>query len=126
METSPLFELHTEHLEQINRLKFYKDEIEIMRNRLSEIVQKNSSPEILSLVDRYENQFLIQENAIADLKHKIKAKQKSVELSITANPIAADHRKGEAERGMEEEVDTFEKNFNELRSEYIKFLSRRM
>jgi len=126
METKPIFDLHTEHSEQVNRLKFYKDEIEIMHHRLSEIAKKNSSAETLSLVDHFENQFMIQEKVIADLKHQIKAKEKSLELGISINPTASDHRRGDIETDVEDEVDTFEKNFNEIRSEFIKFLSKRM
>ena len=53
--------------QKINRLKFFRDELDIMRNNLSEVVKRKPSKEVLSLVDHFENQIMIHEKVIVDL-----------------------------------------------------------
>ena len=53
-----IYQLHEEHKTWLNKLLFYKDELSIMQNRISEIAQKNTSKEVLSLVERFQNQLI--------------------------------------------------------------------
>jgi hypothetical protein len=122
METQTSSQQTLKSKQQINKLKFYQDEIVIMRKRLSEAVMRNTNREVLVMVDHFDNQFDIQEKVISDLKHKLKSLQ---HLNIYQNhlnnsPLLDDDVDGS------DDVETFEKHFNNLRNEYINFLTKWM
>lgn len=106
--------------QQINKLKFYLDEIMIMRKRLSEAVMHNNKHEVLVMVDHFDNQFDIQEKVISDLKHKLKSLQHQhiYHNHLSSSPLLDDDVDGT------EDMTSFEKCFNNLRSEYIDFLTK--
>jgi hypothetical protein len=121
-----IYQLHEEHKTWLNKLLFYKDEISIMANRISEIAQKNTSKEVLSLVERFQNQLIIQKEQIDILNHDIKAQESRLEAAVKHNPTAIDHQKFPDHPEQRESVETFEKMFNDLRGELIRFLSKWM
>ncbi len=120
LQTSPQQTLKSK--QQINKLKFYQDEIFIMRKRLSEAVMRNNTHEVLVMVDHFDNQFDIQEKVISDLKHKLKALQHQniYQNHIQNSPLLDEDIDGS------EDMESFEKYFNNLRTEYIDFLTKWM
>lgn len=121
-----IYQLHEEHKTWLNKLLFYKDELSIMQNRISEIAQKNTSKEVLSLVERFQNQLIIQKEQIDILNHDIKGHEMQLEAAVKQNPTAIDHQKFPDHPVQRESVETFEKMFNDLRAELIRFLSKWM
>ena len=61
MEKKYVYDLHAEHREWLNKIAFYKDEIKIMRHRLEQVTEKNTSKEVLALVEHFQNQLIVQE-----------------------------------------------------------------
>jgi len=59
------------HSDWLRSLDFYKGEIRILRNRLTEIAGKNTAPDILAKVEQFENQFNLQTENIDRLTHDI-------------------------------------------------------
>jgi hypothetical protein len=120
LQTSPQQTLKSK--QQINKLKFYQDEIVIMRKRLSEAVMRNNTREVLVMVDHFDNQFDIQEKVISDLKHKLKSLQHQniYQNHLQSSPLLDDDIDGT------EDMESFEKYFNNLRNEYIEFLTKWM
>ncbi len=108
--------------QQINKLKFYMDEIAIMRKRLSDAVMRNNTHEVLVMVDQFDNQFDIQEKVISDLKHKLKVLHRIQSSSggVSDSSLLDDDSDGT------EDMESFEKYFNNLRTEYINFLTKWM
>lgn len=121
-----IYELHGEHRVWLNKLSFYKDELSIMGNRISEIAHKNTAKEVLSLVERFQNQLIIQKEQIDILNHDIKQHESQLEAAVLHNPTAVDHQKFSDHPEQRDRVETFEKMFNELRGELIRFLSKWM
>ena len=121
--TKPIADLHTEHKEWLGKLDFYKDEILIMRKRLEEIASKNTSKEILAQVEHFQNQLIVQRENIDELRHAIKDHENYLENRVTENPTASDQRHVHDHPKMRGDVAGFEKNFNELRQEFSRFLS---
>src|SRR6185295_14072078 len=117
MNNKPIAELHAEHTEWLQKLDFYADEITIMKKRLEEIVSKNSSEEIRAQVEHFQNQVIVQKENIDELKHAIKDHENYIENRIDENPTASDHRSLHDHPKMRENVNGFEKTFNELRHE---------
>lgn len=122
----PLYDLHFDHVEWLNKLAFYKDEIKILKHRLDEIVTKNNNKEVMASVEHFENQFKIQNNAIDEIKHNVKQEENKVLSNIQGNQTAVDHRKINFSQELIDQVNSFEKNFNDIRHELNSFLSKWM
>jgi len=127
METKKtIYQLHEEHKTWLNKLAFYKDELSIMQNRIAEVAGKNTSKEVLAFVEHFQNQLIVQKEQIDILNHSIREHESQLEAAANANPTAIDHQKFADHSVQTEQVENFEKLFNELRKELITFLSKWM
>jgi len=121
-----IYQLHEEHKTWLNKLLFYKDELVIMSKRISEVAEKNTSKEVRSLTDHFNNQLIIQKEQIDILSHDIKSHELYLESAANDNPNAVDHDKFSDHKNHRESIATFEKLFKDLREELIDFLSKWM
>ena len=55
-----IYNQHEENNTWISSLNFYKDDLKFLENKLSEISTKYTDKTILSLVEHFQNQFIIQ------------------------------------------------------------------
>lgn len=115
-----------EHSDWLRGIDFYKDEIHILENRLSEVSQKWTKTEVKAEVEHYQNQFIIQKANLEDLQSGIKqhevhmsndAQNKALHLS---NNTLAEHD------NMRERYQSLERTIVDLRHDFNKFLSRYM
>lgn len=120
-----IISLHGDHIEWINKLDFYKDDLKIFNNRLAEIVSKNNHTEVLAEIEKFQNQFIVQNDNIDQIKHIINLDEDKIIKEINSNPIAVDHRTM-SHSGEKDLVDTFEKNFKSIREEFNKFSAKWM
>ena len=119
-------ELHEEHRTWLNKLLFYEDELIIMASRIAEVEKKNTSKDVLALVDHFQNQLVIQKEQIDILKHDIKSHALFLEGAIIKNHDSIDDEKFSDHKKHRESILVFEKIFNDLRAELIQFLSKWM
>lgn len=117
-------QLHAEHLEWLNKLAFYKDDLKIMKSRLEEIAGDNASKTILAEVEHFQNQFILQNDRVDVLKHKINEHESFIQRDIKSNPVASDHRLYADSPQMREEMNQFEEIINALRSEFTLFVAK--
>lgn len=118
-----IYNQHHENLDWLNRLRFYKEEIEILKERLEEIASKNSNEDVLAKVEHFQNQFIVHRNNIDELAHSIKMNEAKLMGEIEQNPVASDHRTTEYHNAELESITYFESNFAKLRAEFNKFSS---
>ena len=121
METAFIYDQYQIHQDWLSRLEFYKEEIQILKERLQEITSKNNSLDVLVKVEHFQNQFIIQRNNIDELAHSIKVNEAKIVQEIKNNPVAVEHRKVDNHVKEEGFMIYFEKNFSELRAEYNRF-----
>jgi hypothetical protein len=127
METKKtIYQLHEEHKTWLNKLLFYKDELKIMADRIMEVAEKNTSNEVRSLVDHFQNQLIIQKEQIDILNHDIKSHESYLQKAVQKNPNNIEHEKFSDHINHRESIAVFEKLFRELREELIDFLSKWM
>lgn len=125
METKAnIYAQHGENTEWTNKLNFYKDEVKIMTGRLEEVAAKNSSKEVLAEVEHFQNQLIIQRNNIDEALHAVKLNEEALQAEVKDNPVAVDHRSVEYHAQEKEMVESFEKNFNDLRGEFNEFIGK--
>lgn len=119
-----IYKQHSENNEWTEKLNFYKDEVNILKNRLAEIASKNTNKEVLAEVEHFQNQFIIQRNNIDEIAHLVKINEENLQKEIKNNPVAVDHRKTEYHQNEKNQVESFESNFNDLRSKFKVFTAK--
>ncbi len=117
---------HHENQDWLSRLNFYKEEIEILKERLSEVTLKNNAPDVLAKVEHFQNQFIIKRNNIDELVHAIKVNENTLVREIQKNEVASDHRTAEYHEEESDFLYYFESNFATLRAEFNHFISKWM
>jgi hypothetical protein len=121
-----IYNLHEENTVWLNKLDFYKDDLQIFKDRLQEIAAKNSSKEVLAEVEHFQNQFYIQQNNMDNITHAIKLNEQELMELIKSNPVVAGRRKADYHEKEHDLVVTFEKNFKNLRKEFNSFSTKWM
>ena len=119
-------ELHNLHAEWNSALDLSRDELHSFELRLQEIVKNNTSKEILSQVEHFQNQFIRQKEVMDELRHDIHEDEIRIAENVKENNVAVDHRKVEQKFSLEERMQVFQKIFIELKSDYLKFLAQKL
>ena len=121
-----IFNQHEENTDWMNRLDFYKAEIDILKNLLGEVAEKNTAEDVQKQVEHYQNQFIVQRDNLDQLAHNIRLNEQKLQKEVTDNPVAVDHRKMEYHQTEKEFIDFFETNFNEVRHDFKVFAAKWM
>jgi hypothetical protein len=119
--------LDNKHSDWLRALSFYKQEIGVLRDRLTEIASKNTAPDTMKQVEHYENQFKIHTDNSDQLSHDIRANVSETSKQAQAakagyidSDIMTQHLKLEHAFASEEKV------VNELRQDFNKFAAKWM
>ena len=78
-------ELHKQNREWKSLINFVKEEIETFKNRLSEVVSKNRSVEVLAPAEHFQNQFIRHKEVIDELLHDINADEHRLAVNVKEN-----------------------------------------
>jgi chromosome segregation ATPase len=119
-----IHELHAEHNEFLSVLAFAKDEIKTFKTRLNEVVTANNKQEVMAQVEHFENQFLRHNEVIDELKHEIHECEVRIAKLAEENNVATDHRKTDDHAELRDQMETFNKIYSELKTEFKKFLEK--
>ncbi|MBK8555543.1 MAG: hypothetical protein IPL65_07120 [Lewinellaceae bacterium] len=119
-------DLHYEHRLWRNELAFYKEELQILEERLKEIISKNSHYEVVANVDSYQNRFDLQRDHISELKHRIKKHDHFLAEYAESHPIATDHVHFQDHTALRNDMDRFRELYYELKTEFNQFAVRWM
>lgn len=119
-------DLHAENQEWIEKMAFYKDQIETLTNRLGEVATKYTDKDITATIEHLQNQLIRQKEVLDELRHEIKADDKSLAQNAQANPVASDHRLFADHPHLRDKVETYDKLFAELKAEFDRFLSKNL
>lgn len=116
----------TDHTIWVKGLEFYRDELELMSKRLLDISGKNTSEEPSKGVEHFQNQFIIQQKNISDLKHGVRNYVKG--LSNDAKEHGGHVHENFLSQGhdLRERYEQLEQIMNSLRHEFNAFLSKWM
>jgi hypothetical protein len=116
----------TDHTIWSKGLEFYKDEFDIMEKRLLAVASKNTSEEARKGVEHFQNQFLIQEKNISDLKHEVRNYVKGLSNDAKDHHGHVDGRYLQQSINLRDRYEQLELIMNSLRREFNEFLSKWM
>lgn len=118
-----LIEMHAEHNEWQNKIKFYRNELKKLNDALGEFVTRKSSSDIMVSVEHFQNQFTVQSEVLDIMRHDFKQHENAIEakqknLSVYDSNLALNHG------NHMERLIQFEKIFYDLREEFHEFMLR--
>lgn len=119
-----LTDLHNEHIEWIKSLQFYKEEVQILTNRLQELVTISNQTAVLAQIEHFQNQFIRQNEVIDELKHDIKQSENDITDTVQSNPVAVNRQSAPDHVVLRDRFETFEKLYKEMKEEFNKFASK--
>lgn len=114
-------QFHHENKTWNRMLEFFKQENTFLKNRLSEVLDNSTDKEFLALAEQFQNKFIIKDEYIDELRHDINEQDKKLTES-TANYIDINLIKRQEK--LRNEMEYFEKDFNKLKNEFNKYLSK--
>jgi hypothetical protein len=127
LEKISIAHVSNSHSDWLRALSFYKDEIGILRNRLTDIAGKNSSREVMRNVEHFENQFKLQKDNIQVLSHDIKQNIKSIKKELLDSSAGyIDGELADQHFAFNDKFSGEEKVINELRREFNEFAAQWM
>ena len=116
-----------EHTAWLSSLDFYKQELIILKERLTEIAGKYTSKDIAADVEHYENQIKVQMENIDQLRHNINENlEKSAKEAIANKAGYIDTELLIVHTRQKSVFDGVEKAINDLRNDFNLFATKWM
>ncbi len=123
MQTTSIKNVSHNHEEWKNTLGFYKDELAIFKNRLTEVAAKNTAKETMQMVEHFQNQFLIQGENIDILRHDINGHLTRMANEAQLNAGHIDKDEIPVHFLLKDRFEDEQKVYNVLKQEFQQFLS---
>jgi len=114
------------HSDALRSLDFYRQDVGILRNRLEEIAADNTGHEVAIKVEYFQNQFLIQQNNIDELKHKIHENLSNIQNQVKESAGFISQTSAAENVELYDQYLTEEKIVNDIRQEFNRFASKWM
>ncbi len=116
--------LGNEHQEIINILDFYTSEIKFLEKLLAELLEKNSNYEVKVEGEHFQNQFIIQQKNIDELKSKILINKHEAALEAKVHAGKIDERLVVDIKQVSRDTNQIEKTVEEIRQEFKRFVAK--
>lgn len=113
-------QFHHENKTWSRLLDFFKQENTILKNRLSEVVDHNSEKDFITLAEQFQNRFILKDEYIDELRHDINSQNLDL---INHKEGLVDNKLLKRQEKLRNEMEYFEKDFNQLKNEFNKYLS---
>ena len=113
----------TDHTIWAKGLEFYRDELDLMTRRLLEISSKNTSEEASKGVEHFQNQFIVQKEALQKLKHDLHKQLTNITGQVKSTAKITNMDTVDMEFVLRDKVHTAEKILLELKHSFYRFLS---
>jgi enoyl-[acyl-carrier-protein] reductase (NADH) len=114
------------HSDSLRGLDFYAQELVILQERLEEILADNTNKEVAEQVEHFQNEFIIHQKAIDDLKSSIHENNTNIKDQISEFDGSIEKITLSDNHNLHEDYLTEERLFNELRHEFYRFASKWM
>jgi hypothetical protein len=115
--------LHHQDGDWMRELEFYKEEIAILTNRLEEVASKNTETKVTSLVEHYQNKFIMLREQLDTLNHDIKIRETGVRDISKDKPEHINEKMTVTKDQVQQRMKGFTTSFADTRFEFNKFLS---
>jgi hypothetical protein len=119
-----LEQFHHENMTWVRSLDFFKQENNYLKNRLSEVVDINSDKTFLAQAEHFQNQFIIKDEFVDELKHDINEQEKILMEKYIKTGNSIDDHIILRQKNLREQIEYLEKDFTTLRNEFNNYLTK--
>ncbi len=117
-----LSDLHFEHGQWMNELRFWEGELISFNNRLNETVVEDIHQSDKIQIEHFYNKFLIHEKAIDTLKNEIKQHESFLTQVLVENPDFLSDNFTQRHADIRDKLNVERSMYTDLKTEYYKFL----
>jgi len=126
MSYTTSLQLGNKHQEMNNILDFYEKDIDFLKTLLTEVLNKNSFFEVQTEAEHFQNQFIIQQNNISELRKKILLNKQGSSFDAMKHAGKIDDRLVLDIEASEKELHQIEKIISGIRKEFKVFVAKWM
>jgi Glu-tRNA(Gln) amidotransferase subunit E-like FAD-binding protein len=112
------------HQEILNVLDFYSSDITFLEKLLTEVLKKNNHYEVKNESEHFQNQFIIQQKNIDDLRSKILINKHEAALEAKVHAGKVDERLVTDINQLKREEKQIEKTIEEIRTTFKLFVAK--
>ena len=116
--------LGNQHQEIMNTLEFYAADIKFLEKLLSELLEKNSNHEVKTEAEHFQNQFIIQQKNIDEIKSKILINKHEAAMEAKVHAGKVDERLVTDINEIKHEANQTQKTIEEIRTAFKKFVAK--
>lgn len=117
---------NVEHSDWVRNLDFYKQELDILKGRLTEVAGKNTGDEASKGAEHFENQFKIQITNIDTLRHDINTHLSEIAGQAAASAGHIEKAELDSHNALRNRYIAEEKTINDLRHEFYRYAAKWM
>lgn len=116
--------LHFEHKQWQSELAFWEDELKSFNKRLEELVGKWTKKEVLTQLEHFQNEFILQDGIIDKLQEEIEKHESRLAGQSLKGENAIDTILMKGHRDFREKMEAQRHIYAELKKEFFKFLTK--
>ncbi len=112
----------------LRTLDFIKQENNFLKNRLSAVVDNRSDKVFLAQAEHFQNQFIIKDEFIDELKHDVNEQVRQIKTYGLKNAELNGHAKSfsDTQDNLRDQMTYLEKDFTHLRNEFYAYLTKQI
>ena len=119
-------ELHEKISNWKSEVDFVRQDVKILRHRLTEIIQKNTHRDTLALAEQFQNQFIRQLEVADEMFHDLKQADKRILLDLEEKPSGLEEKLMNEEKHLSERMRVFNRLFHTMKDDFNGFLEKIM
>lgn len=118
--------LHFEHQRWRSELAFWEDELKSFKNRLSELVTRWTTQDVLIKLEHYQNEFILHGGVIEDLTEAIDEHEARIAGQSQMGIEALDTLMVKKHMEFRDKMETQRQIYADLKKEFFRFLGKYM
>ena len=119
-------DLHFEHENWQRELNFWEDELKSFRIRLEELVLRWTDQDVLAEIEKFQNQFMIQEKEFDAIKDQIAMHEKNMAAHYEKNEDVLNKMFVNQHLALREVLETERNLYHNLKKDFFRFMTKYM
>lgn len=119
-------DLHFEHENWQRELDFWEDELKSFHLRLEELVKRWADKKVLAEIDKFQNQFMIQQSEFDALKDQIAMHEKNMASHYEKNEDVLNKTFVSQHLSFRDVIETERNLYGKLKKDFFQFLTKYM
>jgi hypothetical protein len=107
----------------LRSIDFFRQENTHLKTRLAEVVDSTSDKEFLAQAEHFQNQFIIKDEFLDELRHDVNEQERSVIEKNKGRDLYIDEFFKTRQQHLRGQMEYLEKEFTSLRNEFNHYLS---